>query len=121
LIDHQNGDGLDLSLFRNGEWLTRERAGYDVPTSDQKNTLAIQNGDGYLRRDRDPTDARAKIVSITSKGAALLAEVERIYAEIEGDWGRHIGERRVASMRSALTDGLTAFFGDQSPPVHPTW
>jgi DNA-binding MarR family transcriptional regulator len=78
-------------------------------------------GDGYVQRDRDPTDARAKIVSITPKGAALLAEVERIYAEIEGDWGRHIGGRRVASMRSALTDGLTAFFGDQSPPVRPTW
>jgi hypothetical protein len=43
LIDHQDGDGLDISLFRNGEWLTKQRAGYDVPTSDQKNTLAIQN------------------------------------------------------------------------------
>jgi DNA-binding MarR family transcriptional regulator len=78
-------------------------------------------GDGYLRRDRDPTDARATLVSITPKGTKLLAEVERIYAEIEAQWGRHIGERRVASMRSARSDGLTAFFGDQPPPVRPTW
>jgi DNA-binding MarR family transcriptional regulator len=78
-------------------------------------------GDGYLRRDRDPTDARATLISITPKGTKLLAEVERIYAEIEAQWGRHIGDRRVASMRSALSDGLTAFFGDQPPPVRPTW
>ncbi len=43
LIDHQNGDGLDIGLYRHGEWLTKERSGYDVVTSDQKNTLAIQN------------------------------------------------------------------------------
>jgi DNA-binding MarR family transcriptional regulator len=78
-------------------------------------------GDGYLRRDRDPNDARATLISITPKGTKLLAEVERIYAEIEAQWGRHIGDRRVASMRSALSDGLTAFFGDQPPPVRPTW
>jgi DNA-binding MarR family transcriptional regulator len=83
--------------------------------------IDAMESDGYLRRDRDPTDARAQIVSITPKGSALLADVERIYADIEAEWARHIGDRRMASMRSALTDGLTAFFGDELPPVRPTW
>jgi hypothetical protein len=42
-IDHQDGDGLAIELFRKGEWLTKSRSGYDVATSDQKNSLSIQN------------------------------------------------------------------------------
>ncbi|MDP2292887.1 MAG: MarR family transcriptional regulator [Actinomycetota bacterium] len=77
--------------------------------------------DGYVRKDRDPDDARARLVSITPKGVALLAEVEQIYGEIERGWGDHIGHRRVAAMRSALVDGLAAIYGDEPPPVRPTW
>ena len=54
-IDHQDGDGLAIDLFRKGEWLTKSRAGYDVATSDQKNSLSIQN----TRPDHnDPRDYR---------------------------------------------------------------
>ncbi len=77
--------------------------------------------DGYVRRDRDPNDARAKLVSITPRGLELLVEVERIYAEIEASWAEHIGDRKVAAMRSALVGGLDAFFGDEPPPVRPPW
>lgn len=77
--------------------------------------------DGYVRRERHPDDARAQLVSITAKGSALLAEVERIYAEIEAEWAEHVGERRVATMRNALSDGLDAFYGDDLPPIRPTW
>ena len=43
-IDHQQGDGNSFSLYRRGEWLTKPLTGYDLGTSDFKNTLAIQNG-----------------------------------------------------------------------------
>ncbi len=44
-IDHQLADGNQLELFRNGEWLTKERTGYgdDIGCSDYHNTLAIEN------------------------------------------------------------------------------
>lgn len=77
--------------------------------------------DGYVRRTRDPGDARARLVSITPKGRSLLAEVEQIYADIEREWGRHIGDERVEAVRAALSDGLTALYGADRPPVRPSW
>jgi hypothetical protein len=44
-IDHQHGDANTFSLYRKGEWLTKERVGYgqNFDNSDQHNTLAIEN------------------------------------------------------------------------------
>jgi hypothetical protein len=42
-IDHQHGDGNSFELYRNGEWLTKERTGYDLATSDFHNTVTIEN------------------------------------------------------------------------------
>lgn len=56
-IDHLNGDGNQFEFYRRGEWLTKERAGYDLDagSSDNHNTLAIQNDDPG----RDPEDYRS--------------------------------------------------------------
>ncbi|MDT5091483.1 MAG: hypothetical protein QOH60_846 [Mycobacterium sp.] len=43
-IDHQGGDGNEFEFFRNGEWLTKQRTGYDTTWySDYHNTLTIEN------------------------------------------------------------------------------
>jgi len=44
-IDHQHGDGGDFFLYRRGEFITKERAGYGGPfeCTDQHNGLAIEN------------------------------------------------------------------------------
>jgi hypothetical protein len=44
-IDHQHGDALDFGLWRGGEWLTKERVGYGYffETSEQHNTLSVEN------------------------------------------------------------------------------
>ncbi len=46
-IDHQDGDGGQFELFRNGEWLTKEMSNYDNNavglTTVYHNTLALQN------------------------------------------------------------------------------
>ncbi|MHB8521571.1 MAG: hypothetical protein ACYDH9_12550 [Limisphaerales bacterium] len=46
-IDHQLGDGNQFEFYRRGEWLTKERSGYDLDygASDNHNTLAVQNDD----------------------------------------------------------------------------
>lgn len=53
-IDHQHGDGLSVSFWRGGEWLTKERVGYGAffVGSDQHNTLAVENDRN--RRHDDP-------------------------------------------------------------------
>ncbi|MEA2170406.1 MAG: hypothetical protein QOF76_3706, partial [Solirubrobacteraceae bacterium] len=42
-IDHQIGDGNDFGFFRGGEWLTKNRAGYDSQQTLPLNELAIEN------------------------------------------------------------------------------
>lgn len=46
-ISHQLGDGNQFELYRNGEWLVKERSGYandlTAYTSENHNTLGIQN------------------------------------------------------------------------------
>jgi len=46
-INHQNGDGGQFELYRNGEWLTKEMSNYDNNavglTTVYHNTLALQN------------------------------------------------------------------------------
>jgi len=44
-IDHRHGDGNTFELYRNGEWLTKERTGYgpNISASDYHNTLALEN------------------------------------------------------------------------------
>lgn len=44
-VDHQTGNGNTIEFYRDGEWLTKQRVGYDLDyaTSDGLNTLTVQN------------------------------------------------------------------------------
>jgi hypothetical protein len=44
-VDHQSGNGNGFEFYRNGEYLTKIRVGYDFDyhTSDNMNTLTVQN------------------------------------------------------------------------------
>src|SRR5438270_278772 len=51
-IDHQLADGNQFEFYRRGEWLTKERTGYDgshfdagcgTASTEYHNTLALQN------------------------------------------------------------------------------
>jgi DNA-binding MarR family transcriptional regulator len=58
--------------------------------------------EGYVRRDADPADARARVVALTERGRRLLAVVEDVYRELEGEWAAQIGADGVARMRADL-------------------
>jgi DNA-binding MarR family transcriptional regulator len=75
----------------------------------------------YLTRKPDPDDARAKRLHIAPKGKRLLAAAERIYGELESEWGRQIGMLRVDAMRRDLVLLLKATHDGELPPVRPTW
>ncbi len=55
-VDHQLEDGNQFEWFRGGEWLTRERTGYDLDagSSDDHNTLALENDPPTLGTTNDP-------------------------------------------------------------------
>ena len=45
-IDHQVADGNDFGLLRNGEWLTKQRSGYDSQQTEALNIVTIGNSKG---------------------------------------------------------------------------
>lgn len=58
---------------------------------------------GYVERVPDPTDARATLVRIGPKGRAIAPIARAEEAAIEEEWTRHLGRRRMAQLRDALT------------------
>jgi hypothetical protein len=58
-IDHQHADGNQIELYRNGEWLTKERTGYgdNIAASDYHNTIVLENKQPYHH---EKNDARYK-------------------------------------------------------------
>jgi DNA-binding MarR family transcriptional regulator len=57
---------------------------------------------GYVERQCDPDDRRAKRIQFTDAGLALLADAREILAEIWHDYAATLGERRLATLRDSL-------------------
>ena len=72
---------------------------------------------GYVERDTDPDDARAKRVRLSDRGERLLAAVEEVYREMERDWAAVLGEERLGELRRDLTTLLSATSGGRLPAV----
>jgi DNA-binding MarR family transcriptional regulator len=64
---------------------------------------------GYVTRIPDPHDARARLITMSPRGAAAVEAAAAIVAEVEDEWLRHLGPRRVTQLRRILQDlrGLT--------------
>lgn len=59
---------------------------------------------GYLRRDADPDDGRARVVRLTAKGRRLQETIHDRARAAEQDIADTLGARRYAQLRDALTD-----------------
>ncbi|HEX2213353.1 MAG TPA: MarR family transcriptional regulator [Mycobacterium sp.] len=58
---------------------------------------------GYVVRTPDPSDARARLVTLSDKGLALCETAGEEVAKVEDEWRAFLGERRFTQMRDALT------------------
>jgi DNA-binding MarR family transcriptional regulator len=58
---------------------------------------------GYVTREPDPLDGRAKIIKLTDRGMDAVIKGRRIFAEIEREWAEQIGPELMASFREAAT------------------
>jgi hypothetical protein len=64
-IDHQGGDGNEFEFYRNGEWLTKQRTGYDTTWySDYHNTLTIENAPL-------PADSEERYLDLARRGTQV--------------------------------------------------
>src|SRR5436190_20575223 len=58
---------------------------------------------GYLEREPDPTDNRARIIRLTPRGKKLHGAAVGIHAQVEDEWARELGEREFARLREKLS------------------
>jgi DNA-binding MarR family transcriptional regulator len=58
---------------------------------------------GYVRRVPDPRDARARLVTVTAKGAELAEISLPVIRDIEATWEAHLGRSRTRQLRQTLT------------------
>src|SRR5690349_14306063 len=57
---------------------------------------------GYLTREPDPADSRARVIRLTKRGRRLHEAALAAHERIEGEWAREIGAKRFADVREAL-------------------
>jgi len=56
----------------------------------------------YVRRIPDPSDARAKLVTVTAKGQELVEISGPVVREVEAVWEAHLGAARTRQLRQSL-------------------
>ncbi|GAA2111921.1 MarR family winged helix-turn-helix transcriptional regulator [Microlunatus panaciterrae] len=57
---------------------------------------------GYVTRVPDPSDARARLICVAPRGAAAVEAAAATVAEVEAEWARHLGPRRILQLRRIL-------------------
>jgi DNA-binding MarR family transcriptional regulator len=87
-------DGSRLTDLAEQAQITKQSAGFLVDQLERA---------GYVERVPDPTDARARLVRITPRGAAAIPIAAAIVAEVEAEWTTHLGQQRMAQLRQNLT------------------
>jgi DNA-binding MarR family transcriptional regulator len=59
---------------------------------------------GYLARERDPADERARIVRLTARGKQLHRIAVAAHAEVEAEWAAAVGPENLQQLRATLLD-----------------
>ena len=59
---------------------------------------------GYVERIPDPTDGRAKLVRTTPRGSDVYEVAREVVGEMEANWTRRVGARRMRELRATLTE-----------------
>ncbi len=62
---------------------------------------------GYVKREPDPLDRRAKIVCYTDKGRDVEKRARELIQGIESEWAQSVGEERFQQFRQTLKDIVT--------------
>jgi DNA-binding MarR family transcriptional regulator len=87
-------EGTRLTELAEQAQVTKQTAGFLVDQLERA---------GYARRAPDPTDARARLVQIAERGQQAIPVANAVVAEIEAEWNAHLGARKAAQLRDALT------------------
>jgi DNA-binding MarR family transcriptional regulator len=86
--------GTRVSELAEQARITKQTAGFLVDQLERA---------GYVRRENDPTDARARLVVIAERGLAAVEVARRTEADVQAEWARHLGRRTASQLHQALT------------------
>lgn len=59
---------------------------------------------GYVERVPDPSDRRAKLVRATPRGGEVYALAREFVAELDAEWTKRLGPKKMAQLRSLLEE-----------------
>jgi DNA-binding MarR family transcriptional regulator len=59
---------------------------------------------GYLERRDDPDDLRARRIHLTARGRSVALVIREAVREVERDWERRLGSKRLALLRELLLE-----------------
>ncbi|QIK74269.1 MarR family winged helix-turn-helix transcriptional regulator [Nocardioides piscis] len=85
--------GSRLTTLAEAAGVTKQTAGFLVDQLERA---------GYVERVPDPTDGRARLVRIASRGRAAQACAREMEQRIEAEFAEHLGPRRTRELRRAL-------------------
>jgi DNA-binding MarR family transcriptional regulator len=95
VFQHIKAEGSRLSELAERAQLTKQSMGYLVDYLEQR---------GYVERRPDPTDRRAALIFLTRRGWDEIRTALAIIAELEEEWARQLGKRRMAHLRELLAE-----------------
>jgi DNA-binding MarR family transcriptional regulator len=83
--------------------------------------VAGLEGLGYVERERDTADARARRIVLTDRGRDLQRRSAAIQRATERRWARAIGVEEAGALRAGLEGVLATAHGAETPPLRPVW
>lgn len=86
-------DGSRLTQLAEAAEVTKQTAGVLVDHLEKH---------GYVERTPDPSDSRARLIQITSRGREVIALARTVEAEIEAEWVAHLGSSDTEQLRTIL-------------------
>jgi len=93
VFQHLPLQGLRLTALAEAALLTKQSMGYLVDDLE---------GLGYVDRAPDPTDRRAKMVRLTTRGRQVDDTVQGVIRQIEIDWAQRMGPDNFAQLVQQL-------------------
>jgi DNA-binding MarR family transcriptional regulator len=106
VFGHIRKEGSRLTELAERAQLTKQTMGYLVDYLEER---------GYVKREPDPDDKRAKIVCLTGEGREVVGVAREIMGRIEARWAELLGEGRMEQLRELLKE-LNVQAGKQTPP-----
>jgi DNA-binding MarR family transcriptional regulator len=86
--------------LRMGEIARRARLSKQTMTT----LVRLCEREGLVERAQDPSDARARVVSLTPKATRFRRVAEDVLAGLEDEAGSVLGHRRLAAVRKSLAE-----------------